>query len=93
MRSQYGLVTVERSDGESESDGDHKSESDGDGSGDVIAGVGEDLRKYLDTVVLGAATHNDVGSGPRIITDSTSIFLFILFIEILSTSLSFLYDP
>ena len=51
------------------------------------------VRKYLDTVVLGAATHNDVGSGPRIITDSTSIFLFILFIEILSTSLSFLYDP
>ena len=28
------------------------------------------VRKYLDTVVLGAATHNDVGSGPRIITDS-----------------------
>ena len=25
------------------------------------------VRKYLDTVVLGAATHNDVGSGPRII--------------------------
>ena len=49
------------------------------------------VRKYLDTVVLGAATHNDVGSGPRIITDS--IFLFFLFIEILSTSLSFLYDP
>ena len=34
------------------------------------------VRKYLDTVVLGAATHNDVGSGPRIITDS--IFLFFL---------------
>ena len=49
------------------------------------------VRKYLDTVVLGAATHNDVGSGPRIITDS--IFLIFLFIEILSTSLSFLYDP
>ena len=28
------------------------------------------VRKYLDTVVLGAATHNDVGSGPRKITDS-----------------------
>ena len=49
------------------------------------------VRKYLDTVVLGAATHNDVGSGPRIITDS--FFLIFLFIEILSTSLSFLYDP
>ena len=52
MRSQYGLVTVERSDGESESDGDHESESDGDGSGDVIAGAGEE--------VLG---HCGIGSG------------------------------
>ena len=50
MRSQYGLVTVERSDGESESDGDH--ESDGDGSGDFIAGVAEK--------VLG---HCGIGSG------------------------------
>ena len=49
------------------------------------------VRKYLDTVVLGAATHNDVGSGPRIINDI--FFLIFLFIEILSTSLSFLYDP
>ena len=52
MRSQYGLVTVERSDGESESDGDHESESDGDGSWDVIAGVAEK--------VLG---HCGIGSG------------------------------
>ena len=52
MRSQYGLVTVERSDGESESDGDHESEGDGYGSGDVIAGAGEE--------VLG---HCGIGSG------------------------------
>ena len=52
MRSQYGLVTVERSDGESESDGDHESESDGDGSWEVIAGVAEK--------VLG---HCGIGSG------------------------------
>ena len=60
MRSQYRMVTVERSDGESESDGDHESESDGDhesesdgdGSWDVIAGVAEK--------VLG---HCGIGSG------------------------------
>ena len=52
MRSQYRMVTVERSDGESESDGDHESESDGDGSGDFIAGVAEK--------VLG---HCGIGSG------------------------------
>ena len=46
------MVTVERSDGESESDGDHESESDGDGSRDVIASVAEK--------VLG---HCGIGSG------------------------------
>ena len=42
------------------------------------------VRKYLDTVVLGAATHNDVGSGPKIITDRIFlIFLLLKFSQLL----------